>query len=73
MENNLINNTWDYIPPCEDSYEIRFFDDGNQQFLKYNNTWVKFGKWKGKVAIYNRREPEIIIKSISSWKIKKVN
>ena len=73
MEANLLSSDWTYISPCEDSYEIRFFDDGNQQFLKCNNTWVKFGKWKGKVAIYNRRDSEIIIKSISSWKIKKVN
>ena len=73
MELQLLSRNWVYTPPCDDSYKIRIFDDGNQQFIFYSNRWGQFGQWRGKVALFNRENPEILIKSISKWKINKIN
>ncbi len=73
MELKLLSKDWVYTPPCNDSYEIIFFDDGNQQYISYSNIWGQFGQWRGKVALFNRENPEILIKSISKWKINKIN
>ena len=65
----LLNEEWEYIP-IEDnkSFFINKFDDGNNIYRQYPNNWKKFGKWKGKIALFNKNNPEIIIKSISQWK-----
>ena len=45
------------------------FDDGNFQYANYTNSWIIFGDWQGKYALVNYMNPEVIIKSISSWKV----
>ena len=65
----LLNNNWEYLTPNEnDTKQIKLFDDGNYKFEEYNNIWIIFGKWKEKIALYNKTNPQIIIRSISEWK-----
>ena len=67
----LLNNTWEYVTPNGmDIKQIHLFDDDNYIFEEYNNMWIIFGKWRGKVALYNKDNPQIIIRTISEWKIK---
>ena len=69
LQNLLSNNGWTYVPPNESQViMIHVFDDGNECFEKYENNWILFGHWRGKVAIYNKTYPTIIIRSISVWK-----
>ena len=51
-------------------YEIHTFDDGNDELTKYDNSWVKYGEWRGKVALFNYYARDIKIRSISGWKLK---
>ena len=68
--NELLNNEWNYITPNINSpQKIIKFDDGNEKYNSYPNEWVIFGEWGGKIAIYNKIQPTIIIKSISRWKV----
>ena len=73
MENKLRSPEWSYIPPGETSYKIILFDDGCQEYKQFTNNWRKFGKWRGKVALYNIEDQSIIIQSISDWKIQLTN
>lgn len=60
---------WNYIIPCtQQLIQINVFDDGMEKYKYNDNNWIIFGKWQGKIALYNLQEPNIIIKSISSWK-----
>jgi len=70
-KNKLISNEWLYIQPDINKVKIiNIFDDGNKKFSKYDNKWIIFGKFLGKIALFNKYNPEIIIYSISNWKIK---
>ncbi len=71
MKQPLQNSNWNYIND-NSLFQILMFDDGNEQFTKYNNIWVKYGKWRGKIALYNHDNPDILIKSISDWKVNKI-
>ena len=50
-------------------YKIIQFDDGNQNLIDYENEWYIYGEWKGKVCICNKLNPNILIFSISLWKL----
>ena len=70
---SLLNDEWDYIEPKGSIYRIEKFDDGNNNYSKYFNEWVIYGRLGGgKVSIMNNKENNIIIKSISQWKLNKV-
>lgn len=53
------------------TYQINTFDDGNEKYKMYPNHWFVIDSMfdGGKVTLQNQAHPEIIIKSISSWKI----
>lgn len=46
---------------------ITCFDDGNDKFADYPNTWKVSSTWKGKVELVNT-ENGVTISSISAWK-----
>jgi hypothetical protein len=70
MDNYICDDNWIYFEAnTSEIYEIIKFDDGNEQYEQYDNTWVIYGTWRGKCAIYNINRPEIKINSISNWKI----
>jgi len=72
LREQLWNNEWTYvIPNFETKYVIQNFDDVNEKYEKYDNNWIIFGIWKGKVAVFNNEDPSIILKSISRWKLYK--
>ena len=71
-ENLLLNNEWECINKKGSIYRIEKFDDGNYKYSKYFNEWVIYGRLKDKVAIMNNQENNIIIKSISEWKLTKI-
>lgn len=52
-------------------FKIIVFDDGNQRFEHYTNSWIKTdSRFKGqKITLKNSIDQNIIIKSISSWKV----
>ena len=56
------------------TFQIIVFDDGNQRFQPFNNSWIVIGsRFKGqKLTLKNTANNSIIIKSISSWKIKPI-
>ena len=69
----LLNNEWEFVfPNLEEKYMINTFDDGNERFESNENKWIVFGKWKEKRAIFNLNNSEIILKSLSNWKISKL-
>ena len=70
-KNVLLNDDWIYITPNLDNVVIiNVFDDGKDIYEIYINEWIKFGEWQGKIALFNKYYPEVIIKSISAWKTK---
>ena len=38
------------------------------KYKQYDNCWIIFGKWNGKVALFNGYDENVIIDSISEWK-----
>jgi hypothetical protein len=52
-------------------FKIIVFDDGNQQFEHFTNSWIiTASRFKGeKITLKNSIDQTIIIKSISSWKV----
>ena len=60
---------WIYIPFKNEYHEINTFDDGISKLIDYENKWAVFGKWRGKLALYNLIYPNIIIHTISRWKV----
>ena len=64
----LLPTDWLYVERQDNHYTINIFDDGNEIYNEYENKWILFGKWKGKIALFNKKNPEIIISSISAWK-----
>ncbi len=64
---------WKYYEPKTDvEYSINTFDDGNDEYKYYTNVWYVYGNWLGKVAIVNKRDKTMRIKSISAWKLSEV-
>lgn len=57
-----------FNPDHTQSYMINTFDDGNERFQQYPNSWCKYGEWRGKVALVNAVNPKFRIESISEWK-----
>jgi len=60
---------WIYAPFKGEYHEINTFDDGFAEYINHENKWVIFGKWNGKLALYNLLSPVIIIPIISRWKV----
>lgn len=61
---------WLHVTPDLDNpIQIRIFDDGNEKYKRYDNCWIVFGKWNGKVALFNGFDENVIIDSISEWKM----
>ena len=60
---------WVYCSFRNEYHEINTFDDGNQKFIGLENKWVVFGKWRGKLALYNLIDSSQVISSISIWKV----
>ena len=52
-------------------YQIYTYDDGNIQYKNYPNEWEIIDTMfdGGKVKLRNRINTEIVVNSISSWKI----
>ena len=55
-------------------FKIIVFDDGNQRFQHLNNSWIVTGsRFNGqKVELKNVTDKSIVIRSISSWKVKPI-
>ena len=53
------------------SYKLLVFDDGYDEYHKYENKWKIFAYWKEKISLYNLKNPKIFIQSISIWKVDK--
>ena len=55
------------------SYKLLVFDDGYDDYHKYENEWKIFAYWKGgeKISLYNAIDSSILIQSISSSKTNK--
>lgn len=62
-------NEWKYIPFKNEYCTINTFDNENDNYKIYENKWIIFGRWRGKLALYNLNDPSIIIKSINLWKV----
>lgn len=66
---NSNNNNWNFFyPDAKKVYAIHTFDDGNENYKKYNNEWFVVGEWQEKVALLNK-EKNIFVNSISLWKL----
>lgn len=69
LQSKLQDKEWTFVPPNESQVlMIIVFDGGNERFEQYENEWILFGTWLGKIAIYNKNQPSIILQSISKWK-----
>jgi hypothetical protein len=57
---------------CGTIVEIHTFDDGNQIYKQYKNMWkideIMYNG--GKLKLINEAKTDIIIYSISSWKVR---
>jgi hypothetical protein len=60
---------WDMTYSEKNNYHINQFDDGNEKYEQYENEWMIYGRWKGKVALINIYNRDIRIGSISKWKL----
>lgn len=58
----------------ENLYKINTYDDGNDKYKRYANKWIIMETMfdGGKVKLKNKINTEIVINSISSWKIIKL-
>tara|TARA_A100001015_G_C14981207_1_gene709512 strand:- start:150 stop:338 length:189 start_codon:yes stop_codon:yes gene_type:complete len=54
--------------------EICVFDDGNQKYKEYKNEWIitEYKRGGDKLKLVNARNKEVVINSISSWKVLKI-
>ena len=69
LQSKLQDKEWTFVPPNESRVLMLIvFDGGNERFEQYENEWILFGTWLGKIAIYNKNQPSIILQSISKWK-----
>lgn len=70
LSKHLLHDEWTLVvPDMINSFEIEVFDDGNEKYKLYENKWIIFGEWEDKFALFNKKDPNIIIQCISSWKI----
>ena len=66
----LLPIDWQRVTPDHNNpIQIQVFDDGKEKYKQYENSWVIFGKWTGKVALFNAFDENVIIDSISKWKV----
>ena len=68
LHRNLPNDWTRVMPDDKNPVIVHNFDDANEKYKQYDNCWIVFGKWKGKVALYNGYDENVIIQSISEWK-----
>ncbi len=74
LSEQLYNEEWTFIVPNLDKkYKINTFDDGNEKLINNTNEWILFGTWKEKYALFNVKDYNVIIKSISNWKVDLIN
>lgn len=67
---NQLYRDWTYVAPkFNQKHKIDIYDDGREMYAQYDNNWVIFGEWKGKIALFNDQDPTIVIQSISAWKV----
>ena len=62
------DNEWHWLTEPNIIVSINTFDDGNQRYQDYTNSWVIIGEWLGKVSLRNISNPTLEISSISTWK-----
>jgi len=68
-----LNIGWTFVvPDFNKKHRVNIFPEGQERYMDYDNTWVIFGEWKGKVALVNVQDPTIVIQSISAWKVSEV-
>jgi len=73
LREQLWDDDWTFVfPRLDEKHMINTFDDGNEKYNMYYNEWIIFGEWKEKKALFNYHNQDIIIKSISSWKLTKI-
>jgi hypothetical protein len=59
-----------FVPEHSDLvFTINVFDDGNERYKDYKNEWSLSGRWRGKISLVNKDDPNIKIDSISAWKV----
>ena len=63
-----MNDEWIFFTEPKTIVSIDTFDDGNEIYQYYTNSWFVIGEWRGKVALRNIANPTIEISSISEWK-----
>jgi hypothetical protein len=73
LHRNLPNDWTRVIPDDNHPVIVHIFDDSNEKYKQYDNCWIVFGKWEGKVALYNGYDENVIIQSISEWKTSNQN
>ncbi len=64
----MTNDDWIFFTDPKTIVSIHQFDDGNEQYQYYTNSWLIIGQWRGKVNLRNVSNPTIEISSISEWK-----
>jgi hypothetical protein len=73
LHRNLPNDWTRVIPDDTNPVIVHNFDDANEKYRQYDNCWIVFGMWKGKIALYNGYDENVIIQSISEWKTSNLN
>jgi hypothetical protein len=73
LHRNLPNDWTRVIPDDTNPVIVHNFDDANEKYKQYDNCWIVFGMWKGKIALYNGNDENVIIQSISEWKTRNLN
>jgi hypothetical protein len=68
MIHNMVDDDWIFFTNPKTIVSIHQFDDGNEQYQYYTNSWFVIGQWRGKVKLRNTVNPTIEIPSISEWK-----
>jgi hypothetical protein len=64
----MTNDDWFFFTDPKTIVAIHQFDDGNEQYQYYTNSWFVIGTWRGKVKLRNTVNSTIEIPSISEWK-----
>jgi hypothetical protein len=65
-----MSDQWSFFDPdTSKKVIITTFDDGNEQYKYYTNTWHIIGRWRGKVALVNSENNDVKLSSISEWKV----
>ena len=63
-----MDDDWIFFTNPNKIVSINTFDDGNEKYQYYTNSWYVVGLWRGKIALRNTINPSILISSISEWK-----